>query len=361
MLPYLVAFILALAGSLLVTPLVRRFALSRHLLAKPEERSVHAVPVPTLGGVALILAFFGAEAATCWMYSRQFPGLCTLLLGLSLGSLVIVTLGLYDDLKEASPLTKILFQVVGAYLLVKFGYSVAVLASPFGGAVTLGVWSVPFSVLWILVLVNALNLIDGLDGLAAGISVIIGISLLVTGIRLGNHVASLFMAGLIGASLGFLPYNFHPARIFMGDTGSLFIGFVFAAASVLGASKSAATVALLVPIVALGIPIIDTLTAIVRRTSRGHHFYRADKEHIHHKLLAFGFSHSQVVLILYGLSVVLGALAIALSTADRRIIFSFVAVAILICLAGASRLRAERNNRRRYNGPTTYSDNQNVR
>jgi UDP-GlcNAc:undecaprenyl-phosphate GlcNAc-1-phosphate transferase len=347
MAPYLVAFAVSFVAGLGFTPLVREFTIRRRLVAAPGQRTIHAGEIPTLGGLAIAAGFFVSQGTVYLAFRQGFPGLAPLLVGLLLGSLVILVLGVYDDVRQASPLAKVLFQIVGAYVLVRFGYSVQYLASPFGGSLLLGGWSTPLTILWILVLSNALNLVDGLDGLAAGISVIIGLSLLVTGLRLGNHTASLFMASLAGVSLGFLPYNFYPARIFMGDTGSLFLGFVFGAASVLGASKSAATVAFLIPIVALGIPILDTAVAIVRRTSRGRHFYRADKEHIHHKLLGIGFSHPQVVLILCGFSVLLGVLAIALSTADRRVIFWFVVLTVLVCLAALRRLWTQSQNHRR--------------
>lgn len=336
---YVVVFLTSLVVSLLLPFPLRRFAESHNLVDKPADRSIHPRAIPTLGGAAIWASFLIAEFLGSFLSSGQSNLLSPEFKGLIYGGTVVFLLGLYDDLRPAPAWVKVSVQISAALILVRFGYQIVVVASPFGGAVNLGLWGIPLTVAWVVGVVNAVNLIDGLDGLAAGICAIAGISLFTTGFRFGSGLSSLLAVGVVGSALGFLKHNFYPAKIFMGDTGSMFLGFCLAAISLVGAGKSVALVALLVPVAALGLPILDALLAVVRRTKRKVSIFQADKEHIHHRLLSLGLSHSGVVLLLYGVSVLFGALAIGLSTADRRIVGAVVLVIIGAAILGGFRLR----------------------
>jgi UDP-GlcNAc:undecaprenyl-phosphate GlcNAc-1-phosphate transferase len=199
-------------------------------------------------------------------------------------------------------------------------------------------WSVPLTVAWIVVVVNTLNLIDGLDGLAAGVSSIAAATLLLLAWQAGQMHVAVITAALMGSSLGFLRYNFNPARIFMGDSGSMLLGFVLAAVSVEGALKSAATIALIVPILALGLPFIDTLFAVIRRLRSGRPIYEADRGHLHHRLMDMGLNQKQVVMVLYGISALLGFGAIAITSLEGYWPLFLVSALLGLCYLGARKI-----------------------
>lgn len=308
MLTYIKAFSYALLVAYALTPLVRRLAMRVGALDKPVERSMHSEPKPYLGGVAIYLAFVVASVA---FVGWQVP----LVRGVVLGGGLILVFGAIDDVLRLSAKVKLLGQILAAMLLV-MGYGVRVdfLTNPFGGYIYLAHWAVPLSVLWVVAVVNVVNLADGLDGLAAGISSIASLTLLFVGLSQHSSLSILLMtAALAGAALGFLPHNFNPAKIFMGDAGAMFLGYVLAAVSVQGTLKSAAGLALAIPVLALGLPIFDTAFAIVRRAANGQKVYEADKGHLHHRLMQLGLSHRDTVLVMYAVSAWLGASAIAIA------------------------------------------------
>ena len=216
------------------------------------------------------------------------------------GRRIIALLGLYDDLRGANATKKFLIQFAVAGLLFKLGFRFDVIANPFGEPIALGWASLPVTMLWVVGVINAMNLIDGLDGLAGGVALVAVITTFLVSLQRGHPLMMLFSSALAGAIVGFLFYNFNPASIFMGDTGSMFLGFVLAATAIQTNQKASTAVAVLIPGIALGLPIMDTLLAIGRRAVRGRPLFQADKEHIHHKLLDRGLSHRQAVLILYG-------------------------------------------------------------
>ncbi|NIO20217.1 MAG: undecaprenyl/decaprenyl-phosphate alpha-N-acetylglucosaminyl 1-phosphate transferase, partial [Candidatus Aenigmarchaeota archaeon] len=217
---------------------------------------------------------------------------------------------------------------IAAIILFFFGFEIQSISNPFGNAIHLGWFSLPLTVFWLVGLSNAFNLIDGIDGLASGVAFFATSALLAVALFLGNILPSLFTAALAGATLGFLRYNFNPAKIFMGDSGSLFLGFTIAAISIHGSEKAHAAVAILIPIVALGLPIMDTLLAIARRVYRGLPIPTADKEHIHHRLIKYGFSHRRTALVLYSFCIILSSLAVLLA------ISSSVLVGIILAFLG---------------------------
>ena len=285
-----------------------------------SSRKVHKAPVPRLGGVAIVCAFFAPLAGLAFTSS----GVGTLLyasreaaVGLFLGGAVIAALGVYDDLRGAGARLKFAVQFGVGGLVYALGYRIDVVANPFGAPIELGWLGLPFTLLWIAGVINAINLIDGLDGLAGGVAFISLVTVFVAAAANGHPLMMLASAALAGAVLGFLRYNFNPATIFMGDTGSMFLGFVLATTAIRTSLRPTAAVAIIVPIVALGVPIADTLLAMVRRAVRGAPLFQADRDHIHHRLLARGLSHRQTVLLLYGASAALGLVALGLASATR--------------------------------------------
>ncbi|MBO8142654.1 MAG: undecaprenyl/decaprenyl-phosphate alpha-N-acetylglucosaminyl 1-phosphate transferase [Firmicutes bacterium] len=269
---------------------------------KPGPRRVHAWPVPTGGGLAIYLGF--------WVPVLAVYGWDDGLAGLFFGSAVITLVGLIDDWVELKPGIKLLGQLLAAAVLVGFGTRIQFVTNPLGGMVYLGSWGVPLTLLWIVAVTNMLNIMDGLDGLAAGIASIAGLPLLLIAWQREQVFVAFLTAALIGSTIGFLRYNFNPARVFMGDTGGMLLGFMLGAISVEGALKGATTIALTVPLLVLGVPVFDTVCAVVRRSMNGRPISEADDRHIHHQLLRAGLSQRQAVLVLYTISAVLGVVAL---------------------------------------------------
>lgn len=301
------AGLMAFGISLILTPVMAWVARKIGFLAYPHSRGVHQKPIPYLGGVAMAAAFFLALYLAGGIGGKAMGVV-------ALGGLGMLLLGLWDDARPLRPLWKFLGQVAIAAGAVAGGLRVEVITHPLGeGYLNLGILSWPFSILWIVALVNVLNLSDGLDGLASGITAISSLTLLLAAAFTGAPAAILLMAAaLLGASAGFLPWNFHPARIFMGDAGSLFLGYMLAAISIQGALKAPAALSILVPILVLGVPIFDTAWAILRRWRAGQPIGQADNGHLHHRLLGFGLSQRQTVLLLYCISAWLGLGSLAL-------------------------------------------------
>jgi UDP-GlcNAc:undecaprenyl-phosphate GlcNAc-1-phosphate transferase len=273
-----------------------------------------------LGGVAIVCGFYAPLVGLLLVDSgvglqyRQHP---ELILGLFGGGLVVAALGLYDDLRGAGAKLKFLVQFGVATALYLLGMKIELIATPFGGAIPLGPLALPFTLLWVVGVINAMNLIDGLDGLAGGVAFFGVATNFILALVRGDVVTCLMMGALAGAVLGFLIFNFNPASIFMGDTGSMFLGFVLATVSIKTSTKSGTAVAMLVPIIALGLPIMDTLLAMLRRSMLGRPVFSADKEHIHHRVMSrFFLSQRGAVLVLYGICCLFCLTALALSYAN---------------------------------------------
>lgn len=307
--PFVRAFTAALFVGLVLTPLVRIVALRTGTVDHPNERRINKVDMPTAGGVAIAAAFWVGMSASG--FSEPALG------AFFLASLVIVFTGVLDDLLELRPRTKFFGQVAAAVILVAGGVKIEFITNPFGGMWYIGPLGIPLTILWIVGLINMINFIDGLDGLAAGVSVIACVPLFVVALQRGHIYAALMTIALMGASLGFLKYNFNPAKIIMGDTGAMFLGLVLATASVEGAMKGAAAVAMAIPAIALGLPIIDTVFAVARRVRAGKPFYAADRGHLHHRLLDLGLSQRQAVVILYGMALGLAGTALLVAAAGK--------------------------------------------
>lgn len=309
-----VAFILSCAVTSAATPLVMRWAVEHGAVDQPGGRRVHLRVTPRLGGLAVMLGFFVPLAAFAVIRTgamSAFLQQSALILGLCLGSCVVGTVGVIDDLRGLDPWTKLAAQAVAGVIAYAAGYRIDAITFPPFGEFATGAFAVPVTVFWFLAITNAINLIDGLDGLASGITLFATLTNFAIAYMNESAVVVLLSASLAGALLGFLPFNFNPASIFLGDSGSMFLGFTLAATSLAGVTtKSSTAVALLAPIVALGIPILDTLLAMIRRAAARQSLFAADRGHIHHKLLDLGFTHRRVVLLLYLLSILLALSAV---------------------------------------------------
>lgn len=332
------AFAISTLGAGALTPVVRNLAIRRGVLDHAlTSRKIHGRPVPRLGGVAIVAAFFLPLLALLFVKSSvgaMFRAEPYDVAGLFAGGIAIAALGIYDDVRGARARQKFLVQFAVGALMYAFGYRIGEIANPFGAPLPLGIFGLPVTMLWFAGVVNAMNLIDGIDGLAGGVALVAVGSTFAVAALAGDPLMMLFTATLAGAVLGFLRYNFNPASIFMGDTGSMFLGFVLAATSLNASQKSATAVALLAPVVALGLPIGDTLLAMGRRLLRGQPMFQGDREHIHHKLLAKGLSQRATALALYGVAAVLGLGGVLLS----RAVSGWAALLVLALLVGAGAL-----------------------
>ncbi len=312
--------------SFLMTPQVIKLAHRCGAIDIPkDERRVHSKPMPLWGGIAIFVGFF----VTLFLFSNmEF----TKFLGLFSASLIVLITGMIDDIKPLGAKGKLLMQIVAAFVLVRSGYEINYFTNFFGDSeyISLGIFAVPISIIWIVGVTNTVNLIDGLDGLAAGISTIAAVTL--SYIALINHrYEAAFMTMLLaGSTIGFLPYNFSPAKIFMGDAGALFLGLILAAVSVEGALKGATALTVVVPILALGVPIFDTAFAIVRRLVNKRPIMEADKGHLHHRLLSIGYGQRRAVLSIYTVGALLGAGAIELLKGNWLMAGVFLLVALVV-------------------------------
>ena len=311
-------FAAALVVGLVVTPLVRHFAHRLELLDQPGGRKIHQVPIPRLGGVAMALAF-GIAIALAILAS---PGIGTAAgvrpdrvpaILSAVGLLFVV--GIVDDIRGMRAIVKLIFQIAAAVLAWALGLSIEQLELPWG-VIELGALALPVTVLWVVGVINAVNLIDGLDGLASGVALtVLGGFGLLAAVN-GMSPTLLVVAATVGAAIGFLAYNLHPASIIMGDTGSMFLGFIVAAVAISLTQDGTNPVAPWVPIVALGLPIADTAWAVVRRTARGEAVFAPDRGHIHHQLLRQGLSQRDAMLSLTALSAGLAIVAVLLARVD---------------------------------------------
>ncbi len=304
MFAYAFTFLTALVVTFALTPLVKRFAIQIGAVDKPNARKVHHGMIPRLGGLAIYIGFITALALTV-----GFPHD---ILGLVCGATVLVAVGIADDVWSLPAKVKLLGQIAAAAVFV-IGFDIRIdwLEIPFAGYIFLSsVISVPLTIFWIVGFVNTMNLIDGLDGLAAGISAIASVAIFLVAFQMGQWTCAAAMVAMAGSALAFLQYNFNPAKIFMGDTGSMLLGYIIASVSIMGVMKSAATVVLIVPLVALGVPIMDTALAIVRRRLSGVPVFAPDKCHLHHRLLALGLTQKQVVLIMYAITAFFSCVAL---------------------------------------------------
>ncbi|PLR83147.1 undecaprenyl-phosphate alpha-N-acetylglucosaminyl 1-phosphate transferase [Bacillus canaveralius] len=316
---YLTLLICFLAAMLL-TPIIKKLAFKIGATDRPNQRKVHQKIMPRLGGLAIFISFL--IGITIIKPNANFPlplgidiDVNNLHLSIVIGSLIIILTGVFDDIKEISPKVKLLGQIIASFIVVGMGgLRVEFVNLPFGGELDFGYLSIPMTMLWIIGITNAINLIDGLDGLAAGVSSIALFTIGAMAMVMGNPYVGVMAFIVAVSTLGFLLFNFHPAKIFMGDTGALFLGFIIAVLSLLG-FKNVTFISLVIPVIILGVPISDTLFAIIRRFVNKQPLSAPDKSHLHHCLIKIGYSHQQSVLLIYAMSAVFGLAAFIFSQA----------------------------------------------
>lgn len=316
----------------IMTPLIKRFAVLVGAVDVPNERKVHTTLMPRLGGLAIFMAFVGGYVIISPALTAVKDYNSNAVWGLLIGASIIVLLGSLDDKFNLSAKIKLLGQLIAASVVVSFGLKVELLNMPFGEALNINMnWlSILITIVWIVGVTNAINLLDGLDGLAAGVSAIATATMMVIALLMGYIFVALLCAVLLGSIIGFLFFNFHPAKIFMGDSGALFLGFCLATLSILG-FKQAMLVSYIVPLLILGVPLTDTLLAIVRRIINKKPISVADKGHLHHCLMEMGFSHRKTVLIIYGIAMIFSLCAIVIPQVAQWVTVLII-IAILVGL-----------------------------
>ena len=340
---YFWAFAVALIVALLATPAVISLAKRTGAMDEPDARKVHKKPIPRIGGLAIYAGFTVAIIFVAIKFGFDAE-MINEVVGLTFSGSLIVALGLVDDYKNLPAKIKLLGQIgAAAVLVLLFDVRIDFVTDPFGDYIYLDNFpiphlAIPVTMFWLVGLTNTVNLIDGLDGLAAGVASIASFTILLIALEQNFVLVAIMTAALAGAAVGFLKYNFHPAEIFMGDTGSMFLGFMLAGISVTGAVKSVATIALIVPIFALGLPILDTTFAIVRRLRGGVPIFKPDKGHLHHRLLSVGFTQRQAVLLMYVISALFGLSAIALTAVSCQIAVLILFVVFVAIFYGVKKL-----------------------
>lgn len=333
-------FLVAVIGALLVSPLAIIIAPKIGAIDTPkDDRRMHAKPMPRFGGLAIFVGISLSLGIFLWQDTR--------ILGIMLGGLLIYLIGIYDDLKGISPKGKLLGQIFSALIVCAFDVRIMFITNHFAARfgedhlfMTAAVsWII--TVIWIVGITNTINLIDGLDGLAAGIAAIASLSIAYTAYIHGYYLGTMGMLAIAGGALGFLPFNFHPAKIFMGDGGSLLLGYYLAAMSVVQPAKGATLLAVLVPMLVLGLPIFDTAFAILRRSINKRPIMEADRGHLHHRIMDSGMGQQRSVLTLYGISGIMGIAAVLFSRdlfVETIGLFLIAATLVYIFLTDASKL-----------------------
>jgi len=327
-----IAVAIALVISFAATPAVKLLANRIGAIDVPKDaRRVHKSPIPRLGGLAIFLGFI--------LSVLLFADITRQIQGILIGAVIIVIIGVIDDIKPLRAYIKLIIQIVAALVAVYFGVVIDIFSNPLVFSafdyVPLGYFSIPVTVFWIVAITNSVNLIDGLDGLAVGISAISSIVMLIIALMVADLNVAIILAALTGACFGFMPFNFNPAKIFMGDTGALLLGYVLATLSILGLFKFYAVVSFAVPFLVLALPLFDTSFAFLRRLLKGQNPMTPDRGHFHHRLIDRGLTQKQAVAILYTISGLLGLAAVVITTRDdiRALIFIIaVLVAIIIVL-----------------------------
>jgi UDP-GlcNAc:undecaprenyl-phosphate GlcNAc-1-phosphate transferase len=326
-------FTVSMALALLLVPLARSFSFRVGALDKGEGRRIHTGVIPRLGGIALFLAFC---IPTGFSLTRgTWDNIHDSMVGILVASTLVFLVGMYDDIKGATIRNKLIAEILAASIVYFWGIRIESISSPLGGTFVLGWLSFPATILWIIVITNAVNLIDGLDGLAAGTGILISITLFsLSGSDLHLQLTYVILAGSL---VGFLRYNFPPATIFMGDSGSLFTGFILAAMSILSSNKATAFVTVMIPVLAFSFPLLDMIYAVLRRYYRGLPLGEPDKEHIHHKLLEKGLTKKKVVILLYSFNVFIVLLSLTIITKHFNVHY-FGLLLIVVCAVLGLRL-----------------------
>ncbi|MCL2166936.1 MAG: undecaprenyl/decaprenyl-phosphate alpha-N-acetylglucosaminyl 1-phosphate transferase [Clostridiales bacterium] len=351
---FIIPLLMAIAITAALSPLIRRLSIRMGVVDRPDHRKIHQEAMPLMGGLAIFCGFWAPVLFTQTLTKE--------LLAFGIGSLLILISGIWDDSRDIRPWLKIVFQFAAALIVVLYGnIRISFLTSLFDARpMNLGWFAFPLTITWIIGLTNAVNLVDGLDGLAAGVSGIAAITIGVIAYMEGFQTAGVLALVLGASAMTFLIFNFHPAKVFMGDTGALFLGYSLAVLSIMGLTKMATTVSLFMPILVLGVPIFDTLLAIVRRLINKTPIFAPDKDHLHHRLLAMGLSHKKAVLTVYGVCVFLGLSAVGISLLPTGQAMMAMFLVTLVVLYGADKAgvigRKVRENRAEQDSTAVAAD-----
>ncbi len=323
---FIINFLFAFILSFILTFFCIKAANKWGLVDVPNERKIHKEPIPYLGGVAIYFAFlivfiFSIKLSPVLVLEKKY-------IGLIISSFILFLFGLYDDIKGSNALLKFSFQIIAAFILVQSGFIIDKITNPLGGSIFFPHWlSILITIFWIVGIINAINLLDGLDGLASGVVGISSFFIFIIAFIQNNTLVATLAIILAGINFGFLMFNKYPAKIFMGDTGSMFLGLIFSIIAIIGSRKSTVAINLLIPLVLLTIPIIDTLLAIIRRANRRKHIFQADKEHIHHRLLNLGIPYKKVILLIYLFCIYLGLISMISLVVPKE--FTFILLLII--------------------------------
>jgi UDP-GlcNAc:undecaprenyl-phosphate/decaprenyl-phosphate GlcNAc-1-phosphate transferase len=325
---YAASFILPLIFTLWLVPVNIRLSNKLGMIDQPDNRRIHKEPIALAGGLSFAIPIVIMELLLAIVLKEYRIRM----IEMAIGGTLIGLLGYLDDKREFTARYKLLFQIIIVSMMYLAGYRMNLLTNPFGSEIRLGMFSFPFTILWYLAVINAFNLIDGLDGLAAGIAAIVSGVILTVGIISHDSFVSLLSLTMLAGSLGFLYYNFYPARIFMGDTGALFLGFNIASICISGVGqfKGITTMTLMIPIATLALPLIETFNTIFRRMKDNRHIFMADKQHIHHKLLEMGYSQMTIALVLYFITFLFGLIAIGFSFSNKRLFLLILIIMVFI-------------------------------
>jgi UDP-GlcNAc:undecaprenyl-phosphate GlcNAc-1-phosphate transferase len=324
-------FFLATFTALISTSLIKKFAIRYEIGSVPDQRKVHAGFIPTMGGLGIYTGGLIGLVIIFLLQEHYWQMFTFKYLGIIVAASIMLITGIVDDVRGISAMQKFYLQILAASIVIFSGCRIERIINPFGDPINLGILSIPLTYLWLIGITNAINLLDGLDGLAAGVSLIVFSTFSVIFFLQQDWLTFSICLAMIGSILGFLRYNYHPASIFMGDTGALFLGFIIASISLKGLQKSEGNIALLVPIVTLAVPIGDTILAFFRRLNKGLHPFSADKDHLHHRLLFLGLSHRQAVHIIYFFSILFGITAYLMSIEYK--IYGIILFIIMIIFA----------------------------
>jgi UDP-GlcNAc:undecaprenyl-phosphate GlcNAc-1-phosphate transferase len=318
MINFVPLFLSSLLLSSLITPLWLRISARAGFFDFPQEGKIHAQPTPTMGGLVILITFFSC-LWSYYFFMGELAGFnSSQLIGLTLAGTIIALLGIYDDTRGCNATKKLAIQLLAALVLYKFGFRIKEITNPFDNSIYLGFLKLPLTLLWVLLIINAINLIDGLDGLASGVILISALSFFCIALNNNEYPAALTTLILAGSILGFLRYNLPPAKVFLGDTGSMFLGLVIAAVSLLVNRKGTVTITLLLPIGALGFPIMDTIYAFFRRILKRKNPFQGDTSHLHHNLLHLGLDTWRTLLLIYLFCVYLGFSAYIVSLLPKQ-------------------------------------------
>jgi UDP-GlcNAc:undecaprenyl-phosphate/decaprenyl-phosphate GlcNAc-1-phosphate transferase len=355
-LPFFTLFLSSAVLSALITPLLHKIAMENGVVDVPNERKIHQQVIPRIGGISIAISFFIAIVLGYGLFHVDLTVSISSLTGLCIGGTLVLLVGVVDDIdiKGLRASKKFIGQFIAALTLVPFGFVIDRLHLPVIGIVNVDlIVGLALTIVWVIGIINALNLIDGMDGLASGIAMLASIALIILSILSGKLLMTIVLIAILGSTLGFLYYNWPPAKIFLGDCGAMFLGFLLAAVSIEtsfksnGLEPSMLANVTFVPILALGVPILDTMAAIVRRLWHRKPVFSPDRKHIHHRLLDAGFTVRQANLILYGVSIVLGVTALSTTMARILTAMGIVTLVMLLALLGIRILNKDRKARLR--------------